>query len=66
MSKLLEQTRNILRVRHYSFRIEQVYLDWIIKYIRFHGIRHPTEMGAEQIEAFLTHLLQDGCGIRRI
>jgi integron integrase len=56
MSKLLDQTRAVLRTRHYSYRTEQAYIDWIVKYIRFHNIRHPAEMGATEIEAFLTHL----------
>lgn len=54
--KLLDQVRNKLRVKHYSIRTEQSYTDWIKRYILFHGKRHPNEMGAEDIEAFLTHL----------
>lgn len=54
--KLLDQVRERLRVKHYSIRTEQVYVDWIKRFIWFHGKRHPKEMGAREIEAFLTHL----------
>lgn len=54
--KLLDQVAAKLRVNHYSLRTEKVYLDWIRRYILYHGKRHPTEMGAAEVEAFLTHL----------
>ena len=41
---------------HYSYRTEQAYLQWIIRFIRFHGRRHPAEMGAAEVEAFLNDL----------
>lgn len=44
--KLLDCMRDALRVRHYSYRTEQAYLDWARRYILFHGKRHPAEMGA--------------------
>ena len=56
MSKLLDQVRGVLRTRHYSYRTEKTYIEWILQYIRFHKIKHPKEMGAAEIEAFLTHL----------
>ncbi|MEQ1667421.1 MAG: integron integrase [Sulfuriferula sp.] len=58
--KLLDRVRDKLRVKHYSIRTEQVYLDWIKRYILFHGKRHPQEMGAVEVEAFLTHLAVAG------
>jgi integron integrase len=58
--KLLDQVRNKLRVKHYSIRTEQTYSDWIKRYIYYHGKRHPKDMGAREIEAFLTHLAVDG------
>jgi len=58
--KLLDQVRGKLRVKHYSIRTEQTYTDWIKRYIYFHDKRHPAEMGAEEIEAFLTHLAVTG------
>jgi integron integrase len=54
--RLLDQLRNEIRLRHYSIRTEQAYSDWVIRYVRFHGLRHPSEMGAPEINAFLTHL----------
>jgi integron integrase len=57
--KLLEQMRNKLRAGHYSIRTEQSYLDWARRYILFHRKRHPREMGAAEVEAFLTHLAVD-------
>jgi hypothetical protein len=56
MSKLLNEVRNLMRVRHYSYQTEKTYIYWIRQYIFFHRIRHPKEMGAEEIQAFLTHL----------
>ena len=45
-----------LRVKHYSIRTEQAYLDWIRRFILFHQKRHPDEMGEEEITQFLTDL----------
>lgn len=54
--KLLDQVREKIRLKHYSIRTEQAYVDWIRRFILFHGKRHPAEMGAPEVEAFLTHL----------
>jgi integron integrase len=54
--KLLDQVRAELRIRHYSLRTEEAYTGWIRDYIRYHGIRHPREMGKEEVEGFLSHL----------
>lgn len=54
--KLLDQVREAIRLKHYSYRTEQTYVDWIKRFILFHNKRHPAEMGAAEIEAFLTHL----------
>ena len=54
--RLLDQVRAAIRTRGYSIRTEQAYVDWIRRYILFHGKRHPDEMGKIEIEAFLTHL----------
>lgn len=54
--KLLEQVRDAIRVRHYSYRTEKTYIYWIRRYILFHNKRHPQEMGADEVTAFLTHL----------
>ena len=54
--RLLDQLRAALRVRRYAYRTEQAYVDWARRFILFHGKRHPREMGAREVESFLTHL----------
>ncbi|RMG35712.1 MAG: hypothetical protein D6720_06565 [Gammaproteobacteria bacterium] len=54
--RLLDRVRERCRVKHYSIRTEQRYVDWIRRFILFHGKRHPSEKGAPEVEAFLTHL----------
>jgi integron integrase len=54
--KLLDRVRNALRVGQYALETEKTYVAWIKKYILFHGVRHPEEMGAVEVEQFLTHL----------
>ena len=54
--KLLDQVVAKMRVKHYSLRTEKTYIDWIKRYILHYGKTHPKNMGAEQVEAFLTHL----------
>ncbi len=54
--RLLDQLRGAIRVRHYSIRTEEAYVDWARRFILFHGKRHPKEMGAGEVTAFLTHL----------
>jgi integron integrase len=58
--RLLDRVRAALRVRHYSLRTEDVYVAWIKRYIFFHQVRHPAEMGALQINQFLTDLAVRG------
>lgn len=57
--KLLERMRTHLRTRHYSLRTETACLDWARRFIQFHGKRHPQDMGAAQVEAFLSDLAVD-------
>src|SRR5690242_13508141 len=54
--KLLDRVRATMRMNRYSPRTEQAYVDWIKRFIRFHGVRHPQEMGADEVKAFLSHL----------
>jgi hypothetical protein len=54
--RLLDQVRDLLRLKHYPIRTETAYLSWIKRYILFHHKRHPNEMSYAEIEAFLTHL----------
>jgi hypothetical protein len=58
--KLLDQVRDVIRRRHYSIRTEHTYIDWIKRFILFHGKRHPSEMAEPEITAFLTALARYG------
>ena len=58
--RLLDQVRARIRVKHYSIRTEQAYVDWIKRFIRHFGKRHPKDMGAEEVAAFLSHLAVAG------
>lgn len=54
--KLLAQVVDAIRIRHYSIRTEEAYVHWVKAFIRFHGLRHPREMGAREVTKFLSHL----------
>ena len=55
--RLMDQVKQVLRYHHYSYRTEQTYTDWILRFIKFHGSRkHPLKMGKPEVEAFLSHL----------
>lgn len=54
--RLLDQMRERIRLKHYSIRTEHVYCEWAKRFIRFHQYRHPQDMGAVEVEAFLTEL----------
>jgi integron integrase len=54
--KLLAVVRDKMRARHFSYRTEEAYAGWIKRFILYNGKRHPTEMGAPEVEGFLTHL----------
>ena len=54
--KLLDQVSDAIRLKHYSLRTEKTYIEWIRRYILFHKKRHPKEMGAEEIQEFITNL----------
>lgn len=55
-SRLLDQLRERIRYLHYSQRTEEAYVHWVRAYVRWHGMKHPVEMGGAEVEAFLTHL----------
>jgi len=60
-AKLLDQLREVLRVKHYSLRTEEAYVLWVRRYLQFHrdasgGWKHPRDMGATEVGAFLNHL----------
>jgi integron integrase len=54
--RLLDRVRSALRVRHYSQRTESAYIGWIRRYIHFHGVRHPDQMGSAEVVEFLSDL----------
>jgi site-specific recombinase XerD len=54
--KLLDQVSDIARLRHLSLRTEETYRSWIKRFILFHGKRHPRDLDAAAVRAFLTHL----------
>ena len=54
--KLLDQVRDKIRFKHYTLDTENTYLPWIKQFILYHGKRHPVDMGAAEVEAFLTYL----------
>jgi hypothetical protein len=54
--RLIERVRNAMRLRHYSMRTERTYWDWIERFIRFYGMRHPEEMAEPEVVAFLCSL----------
>jgi site-specific recombinase XerD len=55
-TKLLDQIRLVLRLKHMSIRTEDTYVHWVRRFILFYNERHPQEMGAPEIRAFLAHL----------
>jgi integron integrase len=54
--KLLTRMRRAMRSAHYSPRTEAVYLVWVRRFVRYHGLRHPLEMGEREVAQYLTHL----------
>jgi site-specific recombinase XerD len=54
--RLLDQVRNLIRRKHMSRATEKAYVQWIRRFILFHNKRHPREMGAAEVEAYLSHL----------
>jgi len=57
--KLLDQVRQRIRLKHYSYQTEQSYVGWIKRFIFYHHKRHPQEMGKAEVEDFLNHLATD-------
>jgi integron integrase len=58
--RLLDQVRAAIRAHHYSPRTEKAYVSWIRRFVLFHGKRHPAQMGAAEVTAFLSHLATAG------
>jgi integron integrase len=58
--KLLDQVRDVIRLKHYSYHTEKQYIDWIKRFILFHNKQHPKNLGRSHVEAFLTYLAVEG------
>jgi integron integrase len=54
--RFLDQVRDAIRIKNYSYRTEETYVHWIKRFILFHGKRHPNQMGAAEVSKFLSHL----------
>lgn len=61
--RLIDQLRALIRARNMAYRTEKTYVHWCLRFIRFHDRRHPKEMGAEEVDAFLSHLALTHCSI---
>ena len=61
--RLLDQVRTEIRLRHLSYRTEQACVHWIRRFSLFPGKRHPREMGADEVGAFLTRPAVDRCEV---
>ena len=55
-TELLSSSRANLRLRHFSPRTEEAYVSWVRRFVRYHGLRHPAELGEREVVGFLTHL----------
>ena len=58
-TRLLDQVRARIRIKHYALRTEKVSVDWVKRFVLFHGKQHPRDLGAADVEAFLAHLAVD-------
>jgi hypothetical protein len=58
-STLLGRVREVIRYKHYSIRTERTYVEWVRRFVAFHGRRHPREMGADEVRAFLGYLASE-------
>ncbi|MCK6407515.1 MAG: phage integrase N-terminal SAM-like domain-containing protein [Rhodocyclaceae bacterium] len=53
---LIGRVREAVRYKHYSIRTERAYVEWVRRFVRFHDMRHPRDMGAPEVRAFLGRL----------
>jgi site-specific recombinase XerD len=58
--KLLTQVRQVVRSKHYSPRTEESYVGWVRRFVRFHGMRHPAQLGVQDVNRFLSALAASG------
>lgn len=59
-SPLMQAMQAELRKRHYSLQTERTYLRWVLRFLRYHGLRHPADMGAQEVEGVLSALAVQG------
>jgi integron integrase len=57
--RLIPSVRRVMRTRHLSRLTEEAYVRWIVRYLRFHGLTHPSSLGAKEMREFLSHLAAD-------
>ena len=57
--KLLDQVRRACRTKHLSIRTEKAYVQWVGRYVRYHSLRHPRDLGKDEVRVFLSHLALD-------
>src|SRR5918992_891322 len=57
--RLIPSVRRLMRARHLSRLTEEAYVRWIVRYVRFHGLRHPRTLGAKEMREFLSYLATD-------
>ncbi len=55
-TRLLDQVRERVHYLHYSLSTEHSYVQWVRRYVHLHELRHPRELGGQEVEAFLSHL----------
>ena len=60
MSAFLDSIKDKARMKHYAYKTEKAYVQWAERFIRFHGMRHPKDMGSAEVESFLTALAKKG------
>jgi len=58
--RLPDRVRHTIRLKHYSIRTEKGCVDWVRRYVHFHGLRHPDGLGAQEVDVFSTHLAVEG------
>jgi integron integrase len=58
-TKLLQSLRTNMRLRHYSARTEATYVDWVRRFVRYHGMRHPSQLGVDAVREYLRHLAEE-------
>ena len=65
-TRILQKLQSKMRLGHYSLRTEQAYAGWVVRFVRFHRLRHPREMGEREVASFVAWLPEErGVGASR-